>query len=200
MAKEATVAVQVNLAYLGSGPLREFAESGIYPAPKPENIQPASIDLHLSSNFYDFAFHEGGHWPNRTLDPREDNTALGWHTQTSEFIVPPRGFVLASTAESVNMPVGFLGRVEGKSSLGRLGLQVHVTAGFIDPGFSGKITLEIHNLLPMQWMLMAGMPICQLSVATVEGAEAYAGKYGGAQAPQPSRFHKNYDAATGRWK
>lgn len=193
MANEMVIPVQVNLAYLGTKLLREFAQENITPVPLLTDIQPASIDLHLHNHFVDFGnlMHRRGVWGQ--IDPRKDNSDLGIDRVRSEFIIPPHGFALGATVEKVSMPHNLLGRVEGKSSLGRLGLQVHVTAGFIDPGFEGQITLEFHNILSVPWMLVAGMPICQLSVASVEGAYGYRGKYTDGGAPRQSLYHMNWN-------
>lgn len=186
------------MSYLGTHQLAYFAKYNIKPTPPPECIQPASIDLHLSNRFVELSeVDRRAIW----LDPRTDNSTLGVETEFGHpvFAIPPHGFALGATIEDVQMPTNNVGRIEGKSSLGRLGLQVHVTAGFIDPGFKGQITLEFHNLLPIPWILYVGMPICQLSVAEVMDAEPYTGKYQGeSTAPQQSRYHQNY--RDGKWK
>lgn len=159
--------------------------------------QPASVDLHLNPLL--LLMPE----LNVPLDPKQDNSrGRTLSMRSSSYLVPPGGFVLGATMERVSMPIGNLGRIEGKSSLGRLGLQVHVTAGFIDPGFTGNITLEIHNVLDRPWRLYPGMPICQLSVAYVSGSAVYEGKYrsGASEGPQASLYHLNWNAAELDWR
>ncbi|MGW1436835.1 dCTP deaminase [Streptomyces griseus] len=126
----------------------------------PERVQPASVDL-LLDHFVRVPARPG----------QEIDTArvLAGHTVLAEidgdgWLMQPRDFLLASTVERVTLPDDLAARVEGKSSLGRLGLAVHVTAGFVDPGFSGSITLEIANLSPWPIRLRRQMPIAQLGL------------------------------------
>lgn len=121
-----------------------------------------------------------------------------WHPHTTGREIPPSGwtlrprdFILACTAEYVRLPSDIAAVVEGKSSLGRLGLTVHVTAGFIDPGFEGQITLEIANLAPWGIKLYAGMPIAQLVFESVNPPErdySKTGHYQGQTGPTESRY------------
>lgn len=108
-----------------------------------EDIQPCSIDLHLGNSFC-------------TINP--DAKPI---TSTS-YSLEPGAFVLATTKEYVSLSDSILGRLEGKSSIARLGLIIHTTAGFIDPGFEGEITLEIVNLSGRSYKLEAGQPIAQI--------------------------------------
>lgn len=119
--------------------------------PAPEIVQPASVDLHLSSdiNLFDKS-------PNVEIDPKG-------------YTIFPGQFLLGSTVEHVEIPNDLTARVEGKSSLGRIGLMVHVTAGFIDPGFRGNITLELKNLSIFSISLSTGMPISQLCFQKIFG-------------------------------
>ncbi|MFE0490249.1 dCTP deaminase [Streptomyces griseoaurantiacus] len=155
----------------------------------PERVQPASVDLLLDQyvrtltpwgGFIDVADVEEGH---TTLSEIEE---AGWLLQPGEFL-------LGSTVERVSLPDDLAARVEGKSSLGRLGLTVHVTAGFIDPGFSGQITLEIANLSGTPIRLRRLMPIAQLCLVPMSAAPVrpygragnhYQGQYG----PTESRY------------
>lgn len=122
-----------------------------------------------------------------------------WQNHTTGHTIPrgpglklhPRDFILASTVETIRLGPAFAARVEGKSSLGRLGLAVHVTAGFIDPGFEGQITLEIANLAQAAIKLHAGMPIAQIVFEPVTPPErdySVTGHYQGQTGPTPSRY------------
>jgi len=113
------------------------------------------------------------------------------------FILHPGEFVLAATFESVRIPDNIVGRLDGKSSLGRLGLIVHSTAGFVDPGFEGTITLELTNISNLPITLYAMMPVSQISFMylSTPAEKPYGGrrsKYQGQRGPQPSRYHLNY--------
>lgn len=150
---------------------------------KDEQIQPASIDLTL-----DREFHIDAEWNRRKkMEPFESNIvhnhSFTWPLDLDDikgslekfktdiiydaYTIPPGGFCLASTVERVEIPDDLCARVEGKSSLGRLGLLVHLTAGYIDPGFKGKITLEIVNLNSRPIVLRPGRSVCQLSILTL---------------------------------
>ncbi|MGW9067939.1 dCTP deaminase [Streptomyces yangpuensis] len=153
-------------------------------------VQPASVDLLLD------------HYVRAPARPgREIDVARVWagHTSLVEieedegWVMQPGDFLLANTVERIVLPHDLAARVEGKSSLGRLGLAVHVTAGFIDPGFSGQITLEIANLSPWRIRLRRRMPIAQLCLMPMAGLPArpygaagnhYQGQYG----PTESRY------------
>lgn len=124
----------------------------------PTRVQPASVDLLLDQ------FLRVPAAPGTEIDVEK---VWAGHTTLAEidedgWLLQPGNFVLASTVERVALPTDLAARVEGKSSLGRLGLAIHVTAGFIDPGFSGQITLEIANLSPWPIRLRKLMPIAQL--------------------------------------
>lgn len=138
-------------------------------------LQPASYDLTLGCN-----------WalpvPEDIVEPyRESQPEDHWSRfKSSDYLLRPGEFMLATTTERVELSTQFCARVEGKSTLGRWGLLVHTTAGFVDPGFSGLITLELRNVGPFTLRLRAGMPICQVAFDRVEGAtEAYKGRYQG---------------------
>jgi dCTP deaminase len=126
----------------------------------PEMIQPSSIDVILSNKFlvfdnYKYAF----------IDPATDQPDLCSEVEVEpdgEFVLHPGEFVLASTYEKITLSDDIASRFEGKSSLGRLGILTHITAGFIDPGFSGHITLELHNVANLPVKLYPGMKIGQL--------------------------------------
>lgn len=138
----------------------------IDPYPTDENIQPASVDLHLANEIMKVSQQ---HW---IIDPCEDV----WHIKKKLTCDDPRGFaleshqfVLSSTQEYIELPDDLAARVEGKSTLGRLGLVVHVTAGFIDPGFRGNITLELVNLNSVPILLSPGMEIAQICFTPMVG-------------------------------
>ena len=121
------------------------------------SLQPSSYDLHLGKEF--ILFHYG---KSIFIDTKKPVNEFMKRFIEKDFVIYPGQIVLASTIETVELSPMFAGRVEGKSSLGRLGLMVHVTAGFIDPGFKGKITLEMVNLSPLPIKLYMDMPIAQI--------------------------------------
>ncbi len=166
-------------------------------------IQPSSIDVRISNLFRVFRNHTAG-----VIDVKKDMTAL---TELVEmpvnedgvgdepFMLHPGEFVLGSTLERVAMPDDLVGRVEGKSSLGRLGLLIHSTAGFIDAGFDGHITLELANVASLPITLYPGMKIGQISVMRMTtpaelpyGKGAKGSKYQGQRGPTPSRYFENF--------
>jgi dCTP deaminase len=111
----------------------------------------------------------------------------------------PGEFVLGSTAERVKLPTDLVGRLEGKSSLGRLGLLIHSTAGFIDAGWDGHVTLELSNIATLPITLYPGMKIGQISFLTMTtaadvpyGSAAVGSKYQGQRGPTPSRYWENF--------
>lgn len=138
------------------------ARLGITPY-RPEQLQPASYDLTLGTHLL-----LPDRVDNRPLDPGAPGGVRRGHMRERSlephgFTLPPHGFVLGQTAETLALPEDLCGRVEGRSSLGRLGLLVHLTAGFIDPGFCGVVTLEIHNANPEHGIVLRpGMPIAQI--------------------------------------
>lgn len=125
----------------------------------PEAVQPSSVDLRLAAQFQVFDTHR-----HRTINPYEQQKLTRGITPPSgePFILHPSEFVLGSTLEMVTLPTDLAGKLDGKSSLGRLGLVVHSTAGFIDPGFSGHITLELSNVANLPIELHPSMPIAQI--------------------------------------
>lgn len=153
--------------------IEEKNELGIDPY-KPENVQPASIDLTLGGEFAEINYDE---WRDSDyIDPlwfklHPDKLTLKKLSlrPSPSLVILPGQFVLATTAERVSIPDFLVARVEGKSSLARLGLAVHLTAGYIDPGFTGQITLELFNASPKGILVHKGMKFCQLSVMRVEG-------------------------------
>jgi dCTP deaminase len=149
-----------------------FIKHYITPAPHNTQIQPASVDLTLGNTFITYA-------PGvQTVDSRVPcNDGIVWICDC--FTLLSGQFILATTHESVKIPNTMVGRVEGRSSLGRLGLAVHITAGYLDPGFEGKITLEIYNHFPRPVAIFAGQRICQLTFLELDGFGEYRGAYQG---------------------
>lgn len=152
-------------------------------------IQPCSVDLRLSDAFYDLIPCAG-----LVLDPRDSSTQHGYRfTTTGSYILDPGEFILGSTIERVRVPHDLLARVEGCSTFGRLGVMVHVTAGFVDPGFSGEITLELKNVGPLPVALWPGDKICQIAFQTLTSAverpygPERGSKYQGQAGPTPAR-------------
>src|SRR4051795_3706415 len=151
------------MAALSDGTLRKLIADGrVKIDPFDDSmIQPASIDLKLGPSFR--VFHN---FRVEAIDIADMPQGLTEHIEVPDdepFIVHPGEFVLGRTAEYIEMPDDLVSRVEGKSSLGRLGLIVHATAGFVDPGFRGTLTLEITNLTRVPIVLWPGKPIAQLS-------------------------------------
>ena len=163
----------------------------------PELIQPSSIDVRLDRYFRVFENHRYPH-----IDPsveQPDLTRLIETVDDKPFVLHPSEFVLASTYEVITLPDDIAGRLEGKSSLGRLGLLTHSTAGFIDPGFSGHVTLELSNVATLPIKLWPGMKIGQLCLFRLSssaehpyGSAVYGSRYQGQRGPTPSRSFQNF--------
>lgn len=164
---------------------------------EPEMVQPSSVDVRLDSLFRVFDNTKYTH-----IDPalRQDElTSLVEPVPGEPFVLHPGEFVLGSTLEVCTLPDDLAGRLEGKSSLGRLGLLTHSTAGFIDPGFSGHITLELSNVANLPITLWPGMKIGQLCLLRLTsaaenpyGSSAVGSKYQGQRGPTPSRAYLNF--------
>jgi dCTP deaminase len=161
-------------------------------------IQPSSVDLSLDRYFRVFRNHTLGHID--VKENLEDLTELVEVGQDDPFILHPGEFVLGSTAERVAIPGDLVGRIEGKSSLGRLGLLIHTTAGFVDAGWDGQLTLEFSNVANLPITLYPGMKIGQISFIrmTTEADNPYGtgplgSKYQGQRGPRPSRYWENFD-------
>ena len=160
-------------------------------------IQPSSVDVRLDRFFRVFENHKYS-----VIDPSIEQSDLTREVAVEaneEFILHPGEFVLASTYEVITLPDDIAGRLEGKSSLGRLGLLTHSTAGFIDPGFSGHITLELSNVANLPVKLFPGMKIGQLCLIKLSspaehpyGSEKYGSRYQGQRGPTASRSFKNF--------
>ena len=132
----------------------------------PEMVQPASVDLKLGPSFR--VFHNHRIQAIDLVDPPRDLTEHVTVDDGGTFVIHPGEFVLGRTEEWVELPDDLVARIEGKSSLGRLGLIVHATAGFVDPGWKGTLTLEITNFNSVPIVLTTGLPIAQLSLMTLD--------------------------------
>ena len=160
-------------------------------------VQPSSIDVRIDRYFRVFENHRYPH-----IDPAEeqpDLTRVIEPLPNEPFILHPGEFALASTYEVVTLPDDVAARLEGKSSLGRLGLLTHSTAGFIDPGFSGHVTLELSNVATLPIKLWPGMKIGQLCFIRLSspaehpyGASLYGSRYQGQRGPTPSKSHQSF--------
>lgn len=160
-------------------------------------IQPSSVDLRLDSSFRLFLNHTAP-----AIDVRQEQTGLTREMTIPEgesFILHPREFVLAATVEKVEVPDDLVARLEGKSSLGRLGLIVHSTAGFVDAGFRGQLTLELLNVVGLPTVLYPGMRIAQIGffqmTSQVErpyGDPEIGSKYQDQVGPTESRLYKEF--------
>ena len=167
----------------------------------PSMIQPSSIDVRLDRFFRVFENHRYPH-----IDPAEAQDELTREVEPQgeePFILHPGEFVLGSTYEVVGLPDDIAARLEGKSSLGRLGLLTHSTAGFIDPGFTGHVTLELANVANLPIKLWPGMKIGQLCFFRLSspaehpyGSEKYGSRYQGQRGPTPSRSWQNFHRTT----
>jgi dCTP deaminase len=160
-------------------------------------VQPSSVDVRLDRFFRVFENHKYS-----VIDPSIEQSELTREVvvePNEHFILHPGEFVLASTYEIITLPDDIAGRLEGKSSLGRLGLLTHSTAGFIDPGFSGHITLELSNVANLPVKLFPGMKIGQLCLIKLTspaehpyGSAVYASRYQGQRGPTASRSWINF--------
>jgi dCTP deaminase len=181
---------------------RLLAEGRIEIDPLDEGlIQPSSVDVRVDRYFR--VFHNARYPFIDVKEPQDDLTELVEVEEGTPFILHPGEFVLGSTLERIHLPDDLVARLEGKSSLGRLGLLIHSTAGFIDPGWDGHVTLELSNVANLPITIYHGMKIGQLSfVQMTEPAEtpygegAIGSKYQGQRGPTPSRYWKNFDRET----
>jgi dCTP deaminase len=163
----------------------------------PHAIQPASIDLHLGSDF--LVFKTDTHTcidPKEPLDEIMERVTIDGKRQ---FVIHPGQFALGMTYEVVGVADNMVGRLEGKSSLGRIGLIIHATAGYLDPGNHLKMTLELHNIANLPIKLYYKMPIAQISFTPLSsnadnpyGKKRLNSKYFGAMKPQASQYYKNF--------
>lgn len=161
-------------------------------------LQPSSVDLTLGSQFLVFTKHGRAY-----VDPWADDPQLHEEvTATAEepFVLHPNEFVLAATREWLTLAPSLVGRLEGKSSLGRLGLLIHSTAGFVDAGWSGRLTLELLNVCTLPILLHPGMRIAQISFLRMTtaaerpyGSKGLQSRYQGQEGPTASRYNPGWD-------
>jgi dCTP deaminase len=164
----------------------------------PGLIQPSSIDVRVDSKFR--VFHNARYPYIDVRKSMEDLTELVEISDSEPFVLHPGEFVLGQTLESITLPGDIVARLEGKSSLGRLGLLIHSTAGFVDPSFKGNLTLELSNVANLPITIYYGMPIGQISFMRMDrpvdqpyGASGIGSKYQGQREPTPSRFYRNFE-------
>jgi dCTP deaminase len=160
-------------------------------------VQPSSVDVRVDRQFR--VFHNARYPYIDVRQPMDGLTELVETKEGEPFILHPGEFVLGQTLERVTLPDDIVARLEGKSSLGRLGLLIHSTAGFVDSGFSGNLTLELSNVANLPITIYHGMPIGQISFMRMDGpvekpygAGDGESKYQGQAEPTPSRFYLNF--------
>jgi dCTP deaminase len=182
--------------------LLEEGRIGIDPYEE-ELLQPSSVDVRVDRLFR--VFHNARYPFIDVKQPMDDLTELVEVDEDEPFILHPGEFVLGSTLERVTLPDDLVARLEGKSSLGRLGLLIHSTAGFIDPGWDGHVTLELSNVANLPITIYYAMKIGQLSFVqltepaeTPYGGGALGSKYQGQEGPTPSRYWKNFEREPAR--
>ena len=180
--------------------IREEIESGriVIDPFDASNVQPSSVDVRVDRQVR--VFHNARYPYIDVRQPMDDLTELVEVSDDEPFILHPGEFVLGQTLERVTLPDDLVARLEGKSSLGRLGLLIHSTAGFVDSGFSGNLTLELSNVANLPITIYHGMPIGQISFMRMDGpverpyGSGEAGsKYQGQTEPTPSRFYLNFN-------
>lgn len=164
----------------------------------PSMVQPSSIDVRIDRYFRVFENHRYPY-----IDPKQSQPDLTTEVITEmdvPFVLHPGQFVLGSTLEVVGLGDDIVARLEGKSSLGRLGLLIHSTAGFVDPGFEGHLTLELSNVANLPIAIYPAMKIGQLSFYDLStpaehpyGSRTTGSKYQGQRGPTPSRIHEDFD-------
>lgn len=181
---------------------RYMDEDRIVVRPRDDScIQPASVDIHLDNVVRVFRHWQAPHY----IDVRnslEGLTELVHIKQGTNFSLAPQQFVLGSTEEHIEVPIDLMARLEGKSSLGRIGLLIHSTAGYIDPGWKGKLTLELYNVSSMPILLYGGMKISQISFHKLTspaerpyGSRELGSKYQNQSGPTPTRFYLEFSTA-----
>lgn len=192
------------MAILSDQDIIKYLEEGkitIEPLEDPSRqIQPSSVDLRIGNEFKGFRIIR-----KPCIDPLDksdlESYMESFHLEQGEaFIIHPGEFALATTYEAVKLPDDLVARVEGRSSMGRLGITMHVTAGYIDPGFEGKITLEISNIGKMPVALYTGQRVCQIVFETMTtpslrpyGHPERDSKYMGQDKPVTSKIKQDYE-------
>ncbi len=185
---------------LSDSTIREQVEAGriVFDPFDASLVQPSSVDMRVDGKFRVF---NNARYPYIDVrKPMEDLTTMVEVPEDEPFILHPGEFVLGQTLERVKLPDDIVARLEGKSSLGRLGLLIHSTAGFVDAGFEGNLTLELSNVANLPITIYRGMPIGQISfmrmdkpVANPYGTGETGSKYQGQSEPTPSRYHLNFE-------
>jgi dCTP deaminase len=165
----------------------------------PADLQPSSVDLHLDRSFRVFRNNRYAYIDVRA--PQPDLTEMLQIEEDEPFILHPGEFVLGQILEWVELPDDLVARLEGKSSLGRLGLLIHSTAGYVDPGWKGNLTLELSNVANLPIALYFGMRIGQISFFRMSspvdrpyGSKGLGSKYQGQSEPTASAFHEDFEA------
>lgn len=168
---------------------------------EPSYVQPSSVDLRVANGFRVFVNHRYSEIDPRS--PQSDLTQLIEVEDEEAFMLHPGEFVLGATLERVGLGEDVVARLEGKSSLGRLGLLIHSTAGFVDPGFEGHITLELSNVATLPIAIYPGMKIGQISFYQMTTAAEYpygspelGSKYQGQSGPTASRSHRDFGGSS----
>ena len=192
------------MAILSDKDIKEHLKSGkivINPLTNPKvQIQPSSVDLRIGREFKGFRIIR-----KPCIDPMDQSDLESYMEsfyidEGEPFIIHPGEFALATTYETIKLPNDLVARVEGRSSMGRLGVTMHVTAGYIDPGFHGKITLEISNIGKMPVALYTGQRVCQIVFETMTspsekpyGHPDWDSKYMGQKSPVTSKIKHDYE-------
>ena len=160
-------------------------------------LQPSSVDVRVDRYFRVF---RNNLYPFIDVKQAQEDLTELVEVDGDPFILHPGEFVLGSTLERIRLPDDLVARLEGKSSLGRLGLLIHSTAGFIDPGWDGHVTLELSNVANLPITIYRGMKIGQVSfmelsepAAAPYGSDAIGSKYQGQRGPTPSRYYRNFE-------
>ena len=191
------------MAILSDKTIKEYLEEGkivIDPLKDEQQIQPSSVDMRLGDEFKVFKVIRKPY-----IDPKDEEDIAEYMESSTvpeyeAFIIHPNEFALATTQEYVKVPDDLVARVEGRSSMGRLGVTMHVTAGYVDPGFEGRITLEISNIGAMPVALYPGQRVCQLVFETMTtpaelpyGHPKRNSKYMNQLKPESSRVKLDYE-------
>lgn len=193
-------------AVLSDRDIKEAIKAGLLQVKSPEqlNIQPASLDLHIARTIMTFARRRMGSGVIDVKKPIEKFVDLEVLDPTKGTVIHPHEFILGVTREWFKLPAQIIANVDGKSSLGRLGLVIHATAGFIDPGFEGHVTLEITNLTEQPLILYPDMPIGQIRFTilsspaehpygqSILGSKKYKNSYSKDPKPIASQYWKNF--------
>lgn len=196
----------MNSGVLSDGDIKQAIKEGLITIKSPHklNIQPASIDVHLAPTILVFARRRAGDAVIDVKKPVDEFVEYEVINSRKGTVLHPREFVLGVTTEWFGLSSQVIANVDGKSSLGRLGLVIHATAGFIDPGFEGHITLEITNLTEQPLIIYPNMPIGQVRLTVLSspaehvygdpilGSKKYPNPYSEDPRPIPSQYWKNF--------